>query len=366
LSTKKPILTNVTVVDLFCGVGGLSHGFVKEKFNVTAGIDFDKSCSYAYEANNRAKFIHADLTKYDPAEIKRLFPAGSIKVLVGCAPCQPFSTYTRGTEHFSRWNLLYSFGNIIAAIKPEIVSMENVPNLLKHRKGTVFRDFLAVLEKFKYKVRYKIVDAKDYGVPQRRKRLILIASRIGTIEIPPITHKGKKVVTVRKAIGSLPKIKHGESHPDDLLHRARRLSPLNLTRIKATPAGGGWQNWQEKLVLDCHKKDTGKSYSSVYGRMKWNEVAPTMTTQCTGLGNGRYGHPNQDRAISLREAAIFQSFPKKYKFIDPKGEFYPTIIEQHIGNAVPVKLGSAIARAIRLHLVERARKQKPPRRTIKH
>ena len=344
-----------SVVDLFCGIGGLSHGFVKEKFNVVAGIDFDKSCEYAYEKNNNTKFIHADLTKYSSKEIKKLFPKKSVKILVGCAPCQAFSTYTQGKKRNDKWKLLYSFGNIIWDIKPDIVSMENVPNLLKYKNGIVFQDFLSVLYANNYSVDFKVIDAKNYGVPQRRKRLILIASRIGHIAIPKKTHYKKRLITVRKAIGKLPEIKHGEIHPNDKLHRARKLSPLNVRRIRATPQGGGWNDWKDKtLLLDCHKKESGKSYRSVYGRMKWDDVAPTLTTQCTGLGNGRYGHPEQDRAISLRESSILQSFPKKYKFIDPKGNFNPSIIEQHVGNAVPVKLGKAIAKNIKKHLQENA------------
>ena len=133
------------------------------------------------------------------------------------------------------------------------------------------------------------------------------------------------------------------------MHRCRLLSPLNVKRIRATPSGGSWKNWTDRsLILDCHKKDTGKSYGSVYGRMKWNDVSPTLTTQCTGYGNGRYVHPSKNRAISFRDAAILQSFPKTYKFIDPKVEFNSrSVIEQHIGNAVPAKLGASIARSIK-------------------
>lgn len=349
--TKKKLSRDAKVVDLFCGVGGLTHGFIKEKFDVIAGIDFDKTCAYAYEKNNKSTFIHADLTSYPPGKIKKLFPKGSLKILVGCAPCQAFSTYTQGSKKNNKWKLLYSFGKIIEAVKPDIISMENVPNLLNYKKGKVFRDFIGVLDKQKYSIEYQIVDAKNYGVPQRRKRLILIASRVGRISILPETHSDNNPVTVRKAIGKLPRIAHGQTHRNDPMHRARLLSPLNERRMRATPPGGSWKSWTDpSLILDCHKKDTGKSYGSVYGRMKWNDVSPTLTTQCTGYGNGRFGHPVQNRAISLREAAILQSFPRKYKFIDPSIEFNSSTIEQHIGNAVPVRLGAVIARSIKKHL----------------
>lgn len=347
IQNKKHCLA---VVDLFCGIGGLTQGFVKAKFDVRAGIDFDSSCKYAYEKNNLTPFIYADLTKYAPTKIAKLFPHNSIKILAGCAPCQAFSTYQQGNKKNDKWKLLYSFGNIIKAIKPDIVSMENVPNLLRYNNGKVFADFINILKTNKYFVSHQIVDAKDYGVPQRRKRLILLASKFGEIELLKKTHRGNQIKTVQKAIGHLPEIEAGESYEKDKLHRARELSELNLRRIQATSQGGGWKEWDEDLVLDCHKKKSGKSYISVYGRMSWDEVSPTLTTQCTGLGNGRFGHPEQDRAISLREAAILQSFPKKYRFIDPEDEFKPSIIEKHIGNAVPPRLGYVIAKSIKEHI----------------
>lgn len=354
---NKLILQKTEVVDLFCGIGGLTHGFVKQKFDVIAGFDFDKSCTYAYEKNNNSKFIHADLSTFDSQEIKKLYSQDSIKILVGCAPCQAFSTYTQGNKKNDKWKLLYAFSKIIIEVKPDIISMENVPNLLKYKKGRIFNDFITVLETNGYSIEYKIVDAKFYGVPQRRQRLILIASKIGRIKILGRTHSKNKLITVKSAIGKLPKIEDGESHNKDLLHRARKLSELNLKRIKATPEGGGWKDWDKSLVLKCHKKKSGKSYKSVYGRMRWEDVSPTLTTQCTGYGNGRYGHPEQDRAISLREAAILQSFPKHYDFVDPDEKFSPSQIEKHIGNAVPVKLATIVARSIKRHLITLSKKQ---------
>lgn len=350
--------SNSAVVDLFCGVGGLTHGFVKAKFNVIAGIDIDASCKYAYEKNNHTNFIHDDLTDLPPNKIAELYPDNSIKILAGCAPCQAFSTYQQGNTKNDKWKLLYSFGKIIDSVQPDIVSMENVPNLLKYNNGTVFKDFIRVLQNNNYFISYQIVDAKDYGVPQSRKRLILLASRLGEISLIKKTHSIRKVKTVIQAIGHLPEIQAGESFPDDKLHRARKLSDMNLRRIQATSQGGSWKEWDDELVLSCHKKESGKSYGSVYGRMRWDDVSPTLTTQCTGYGNGRFGHPEQNRAISLREAAILQSFPKKYCFIDPKKDFIPSIIEAHIGNAVPPRLGYIIAKSIKKHLRQHENKQR--------
>ena len=166
---------------------------------------------------------------------------------------------------------------------------------------------------------WKIVDSTSYGIPQSRKRLILLGSKLGLIDLINPSNRYKQT-SVFDAIGHLPSIKDGETHPDDPIHRARKLSAKNKLRIRATPYGGGWKDWPEELVLDCHKKESGKRFGSVYGRMKWESCAPTMTTQCTGLGNGRFGHPEQDRAISLREAAIFETFPESYKFYDPENQ----------------------------------------------
>lgn len=353
--SKRKTASKVDVVDLFCGIGGLTHGFVKAKFNVVAGIDFDKSCKYAYEKNNSTTFIHGDLTKYSVQEIDDLFSENSIKVLAGCAPCQAFSTYQQGNSKNEKWKLLYSFGKIIESVQPHIVTMENVPNLLKYKEGKVFKDFIKILEDNGYTYTSQVVDAKDYGIPQRRKRLILLASKFGKITLIEKTHRGKRVRTVRNAIGHLPEINAGQFLPSDIMHRARELSPINLRRVKATLPGGSWKDWDDELILECHKKETGKSYNSVYGRMSWDEVSPTLTTQCTGYGNGRFGHPDQDRAISLREAAIIQSFPKKYRFVKSKIEFKPSIIEKHIGNAVPPRLGYIIAKSIKNHLQQYAK-----------
>lgn len=340
-----------SVVDLFCGVGGLSHGFKAEKFKLVGGLDVDKSCKYAYEKNNDAPFFAEDLNVLPSEKIDALFYKNTTKVLVGCAPCQAFSTYSQKYKNNDKWRMLYTFGRIIDDIKPEVISMENVPNLKNYNEGKVLNDFISILKKNEYHVKWKIINSSDYGVPQNRKRLILFASKLGPIKFLKPTHKNRKV-TVKDAIGHLPPIEDGETHITDQIHRARKLSPKNKERIQSTPYGGGWKDWPEELLLECHKKESGKSFGSVYGRMTWENVAPTMTTQCTGLGNGRFGHPEQDRAISLREAALFQTFPEDYEFFDPKEEISSPKVEMHIGNAVPVQLGKMIARTIRKHLKE--------------
>lgn len=338
-----------SVIDLFCGVGGLTHGFRHEKFKVVAGFDIDKSCKYAFEKNNQSTFFTEDLNILPSSFINNLYPPDTTRILVGCAPCQAFSTYSQKYKDNDKWRMLYTFGRIINDIKPEIVSMENVPNLKNYNNGKVLDDFVSILENNNYYINWKIVDSSKYGVPQNRKRLILLASQFEKIDFIKPTYIHRKV-TVKEAIGHLPAIEDGETHKSDIIHRARELSPTNKKRIMATPYGGGWKDWPDELLLDCHKKETGKSFGSVYGRMVWEDVAPTMTTQCTGLGNGRFGHPDQNRAISFREAAIFQTFPEDYEFFDPNTELSTPKLEMHIGNAVPVNLGKMIARSIRKHL----------------
>lgn len=339
------------IIDLFCGVGGLTHGFKQEGFNVLAGIDFDKTCQFAYEENNNSKFMHENLITMHSDNIQELYPKNSLKILVGCAPCQAFSSYSKNKETNDKWKLLYSFSRIINDIRPDIISMENVPNLLKFDNGNVFKDFVANLKKLNYHVTYNIVDAQDYGVPQRRNRLILFASKFGDIKVISPTHK-KNRVTVRDAISHLPPIEDGVIYDYDHMHRTRKLDPINKKRIIATPLGGGWHDWHPSLLLECHKKKSGRTFRDVYGRMKWDDVSPTLTTQCIGLGNGRFGHPDQHRAISMREAAILQSFPETYQFYNPKQPMSTTSICRHIGNAVPVRLGQVIAKSIKKHLKE--------------
>ena len=347
-------IKNAAVIDLFCGIGGLSYGFVKENFKVVAGIDIDITCKYSFETNNNATFISKSISEITKEEINNLFGTTKYKILVGCAPCQPFSSYTFKDEKKSennKWKLMYQFARLVRETKPDIISMENVSQLINFKKAPVFEDFLNSLKELGYFVHYEVVNCPDYGIPQKRKRLVLLASKLGEIKLIAKTHKKNNYITVKDAIGKLPKIKDGEIYKKDLLHYARKLSPLNKKRIQNTPYGGSWKDWPDDIKLECHKRASGKSYPSVYGRMKWEEPSPTMTTHCIGYGNGRFGHPEQDRAISLREASLLQTFPIDYKFYDEKKETFSSVtIARHIGNAVPVRLGEIVAKSIKEHL----------------
>ena len=339
------IKTKIACVDLFCGAGGLTHGFILEGLPVVAGIDLDPACRFPYEENNgQAKFVERDISKVTVNELKGLFGDSNLTILAGCAPCQPFSTYTQHSKRVkdSRKWLLYEFARLANGIRPDFIAMENVPTVAKH---PVFHDFVDTLNRLNYKVWFDVVDSSRYGVPQVRRRMVLLASRHGDIEMIEPTHEKPK--TVRDAISYLPRLNAGERDPVDKLHVASTLSTKNLQRIKASKPGGTWRDWPKHLIADCHRAESGRTYPGVYGRMEWGKPAPTMTTQCYGFGNGRFGHPEQDRAISLREAAILQGFPQDYAFVPEDDEVSFRVVGRLIGNAVPIDLSRAMARSIK-------------------
>jgi DNA (cytosine-5)-methyltransferase 1 len=346
--TVKPI--RASVVDLFCGAGGLSYGFKKQSFRLAAGIDIDEACRFPYEVNNKATFLRKDVGSLKVAEVKSLFIKGDARVLVGCAPCQPFSSYNQKNDD-PNWKLLSAFGRLIDGVRPDVVSMENVPQLMKFRGGHTFEKFVSVLRDADYSVSYGVLYGPDFGMAQTRSRLVLIASRWGEIALPRPTHR-KEYRTVRDEIGHLPALRHGEVSRTDSLHCASRLSPLNAQRIVAAKPGGTWRDWDDELVADCHRVEKGKGYSSVYGRMSWSSPSPTITTQFFGFGNGRFGHPEQDRALSLREGALLQGFPANYEFVKAGERVQFKKIGRLIGNAVPVNLATAIAKTVRSHILE--------------
>ena len=338
-----------TAIDLFCGIGGLTKGLSLSGICVQAGIDIDESCRFAYEKNNNAQFINCDITSLTGEQLEALYPENTTRILVGCAPCQPFSKYTnryrKDGPTDDKWKLLYSFARLVQDVNPEIISMENVPEL---EKETVFADFVTTLKNLNYYVDWKIVYCPEYGVPQNRKRLVLLASKLGEIKLIPPS-KNQICRTVETAIKDLPKLKNGQQDKTDPLHRCAKLTDLNLKRIKQSIPGGTWQDWDSSILPECYKKSTGKSYSAVYGRMKWDNPSPTMTTQFYIYGTGRFGHPEQNRALSLREGALLQTFPKDYKFIENE-EYSLKVIGRHIGNAVPVDLGKIIGDSILNHI----------------
>ena len=338
----------ISAVDLFCGAGGLTNGLRKAGINVTLGVDVDPACEFPYSANNKAKFLLESVENIDGDTLDQYFINGSAKLLAGCAPCQTFSSYNqKATSDDDRWWLLSHFGRLVEETEPDYVTMENVPGLIEK---DVFMQFVNSLEELGYFVSYEVVDCAKYGIPQTRNRLVLLASLKGPIKLIEPRRYKKKSKTVRQAISALKPIAAGEIDEMDPVHMASELSEINSQRIRLSVPGGTWRDWPDQLILDCHKKASGKTYPSIYGRMEWDKPSPTLTTQFFGYGNGRFGHPVQYRAISLREGAILQSFPETYKFFSKNSETPgKKVLGRLIGNAVPVKLAEVIGKSIIKH-----------------
>lgn len=340
--------TQVIAIDLFCGAGGLTRGLLDAGIDVVAGIDIDQYSARSYELNNirsngsSAKYIQKDVSKVTKKDILQLVGTKeerrkkNIKfLLAGCAPCQPFSqkNQKRNDKADPRRTLIVYFANLIDKIKPDFIFMENVARLEASEPDT-FAYFLNKLEKNNYLWDKKIVNAATYGVPQNRKRFVLMASLQGNIRIPTGAYDGviKKQKTVRDAIKNLVAIKAGESHCTIENHKAACLSQKNLERIKFKNR----VDWPIHLWLECHKKGK-KGYEDSYGRMDWDKPSPTLTTKFYSISNGRFGHPEQDRGISLKEGALLQSFPENYIFYGGSQQ----IIARQIGNAVPPKMAAS-------------------------
>ena len=349
MSTSHPRKPKIHAVDLFCGAGGLTCGLRQAGIKVKAGIDIEKRCEHAYAHNNKTKFIARSVTEITGEDIARFQTNADYTLLAGCAPCQAFSTYNpKATSTDPRWKLLNHFGRLIEESHPDFVTMENVPQIAKK---DVFEDFLKLLENCGYyKPDWKVIKCEDYGLPQRRHRLVLLASRLGPIKVLSPEEFGAPRRTVREAIGGLPPVAAGEIYREDPLHQTRNLTPVNLERIRASRPGGSWNDWPEELKLDCHKRQSGSSFTAVYGRMLWDAPSPTMTTQFIGYGSGRFGHPEQDRALTLREGAILQSLPGNYEFVAPGEPLELNVVARMIGNAVPVMIGELIGKSIFAHL----------------
>lgn len=336
-------------VDFFCGGGGMTRGLLNAGIQVLCGIDSNPACKDTYEKNNHIKYMETDILQLTPekllAEVPQLINKDDL-LLVGCAPCQPFSVLRHAEfdedgnpiPHKSV-NLLVEFGRFVKALYPAHVLIENVPGL-KGKGKEVLDEFKLMLKKEGYSFDEKIIYAKDYGVPQNRRRYILIASRLFVPILPAATHGNKTGLspyrTVRDAISHFPHLNAGEENNNIPNHKCANLRPILIERIKATPHDGGSRtDWPNNLVLKCHQTFAG--HTDVYGRMKWDEPSPTLTVKCFSLSNGRFGHPEQDRAISLREAAALQTFGDDYIFYGSMQE-----IGKQIGNAVPVLLAQVL------------------------
>ncbi len=333
---KKKI---IKAVDLFCGIGGLTNGLEAVGIDVLEGYDIEKSVEHAYDTNNNSRFVLKDVREITAKDLKKLFKGAERTLIAGCAPCQPFSSYQRDKSMENRkkhykYPAFEEFIRIVTQVLPDFVTMENVRGITKDENFEMFVDDLKTLG---YQVDYDVINIANYGAPQRRNRMLLVASRIGKIKLP---RKTKESLTLKEAIGHLPKLAAGEINKKDPMHRSSNLSPLNIQRIKHSKPGGTWKDWPKKLLPNCYRKASGQTFTSVYGRLSPNKPSNTLTTQFTRYGTGRYGHYSQDRALSLREGAILQTFPEDYSFnVEKLGT---TKVAMHIGNAVPPIAGKVI------------------------
>lgn len=335
-------------LDFFCGAGGLTRGLLDAGIEVVSGIDLDESCRETYEKNNApATFQAWDIRKLGVADIAGFASDALVDpdelLLAACAPCQAFSMQRKSEHIRPDATLLTEFGRLIHEIKPGWVIVENVPGIMRVPGFSTYRRFLKVLNDCEYQYDVAPLNAKYYGVPQNRVRMVLIASRLCSVALPKRTHgiEGQNFATVRETIEHFPSIGPGEECLEVPNHRTSELTAINRKRIKATPPDGGDRlAWPKELWLNCHLKDYD-GHTDVYGRLYWDKPAPTLTGKCNSLSNGRYGHPVQDRAISLREAAALQSFHDEYEFFGVL-----RTVAQHIGNAVPPRLGAVLGQTV--------------------
>ncbi|MFZ1559274.1 MAG: DNA cytosine methyltransferase [Saprospiraceae bacterium] len=345
------MVSKLKAVDFFCSGGGMSYGMLQAGIRIIAGIDYDESCRETYEANiSGAKFIHADvfnLKEQDLEQNLNLKKDDDDLILIGCSPCQFWSIInTDRTKSNKSKNLLIEFRRFVEYFNPGYVVVENVPGVLRKKQESGLEEFIDWLRNHNYKVHFDVHEVSEFGVPQHRKRFTLIANRMSAEEIAPTPHTGKKV-TVRDVIGvhnGFPSVFHGHKDNTEFLHTVAGLANINEARLAVTPKNGGTRLAyvdNKDLAPKCHvgKKD---GFRDIYGRMWWDRPSPTITTKFFSLSNGRFGHPEEDRAISLREGAVLQSFPIEYIFKSNSIEKTARMI----GNAVPPKYATAIGNAI--------------------
>lgn len=345
---------SIDIFDFFSGCGGTSKGFELAGLRPVFALDFDEDSSKTFIDNfPEVEFRLSDIKNFESKIVGDLINRDNVTLFCGCAPCQPFTRQnTRKPEGVTdpRRSLLATFGDLIESHLPDYVFVENVPGMQRVKGSSTLNRFSNKLMRLGYDTEIGIVESQNYGVPQRRRRLVLLASKHGRITFPSATNGfavGEPYSTVRDWISGFPPINAGEAHPDVPNHQAANLSELNLKRIMATPPEGSRSDWPEEFHLDCHKAGYS-GHTDVYGRMRWDGPATGLTTRCISLSNGRFGHPVQHRGISVREAASIQTFPENF-------EFSGSLASQakQIGNAVPVFLAKAFGNQIAAHAGQR-------------
>lgn len=341
------------VVDLFCGAGGLSLGFKQAGFRPVMAFDFDRHACATYAENLGDHVRQVDLSRVDPQTIARniLDEVGNVDVVAGGPPCQGWSIQRRGDRTDARNDLTIRFADIATAVYPKAIVMENVPTLFG-RRGAKYLDVVEQkLDDAGYRIYKKILDAASFGVPQSRRRAVLVAvqrSFRAEFRFPEPTHKGDDFVTVRQAIGDLPSPPpDGSEHPKYPNHKLVKISAVNIERLSYVPEGGGRLDVPEHLQLPCHRNDKGHRHLDVYGRLWWDRPSGTITAMFDNFTRGRFAHPVANRNITGREGARLQSFPDNFVFLGPKKD-----VARQIGNAVAPKMAHAIAAALSITLAQ--------------
>ncbi len=363
-------MANRTVIDLFCGAGGLSEGFRQAGFHVLAGNDFFEAAGETFALTHReATFLPGPIQNHSTRDFLKAagLRSGELDVLVGGPPCQGFSVYNhqRGL-HDERSSLYREYLRIVEGLKPRWVVLENVTGMTSAGGGAAVLAIKQGLEALGYVVKEKILRAEEYGVPQERRRIVFVGNRIGKpVEFPDRTHGEGRIpfVNIRDAIDDLPKVGNGEGlelqsyrfEPRSdfqaamragsnavLNHTAGKLSRVNLERLKHIPQGGSWRDIPHDLLPEGMKRAKRSDHTKRYGRLSWEGLASTILTKCDPHW-GAYFHPDQDRTLTVREAARLQSFPDWFVFQGSRTDQYT-----QVGNAVPPLLGKAVANAILL------------------
>lgn len=332
-------------IDLFCGAGGLTLGLKQAGFDVVGAIDIDEAACDSYKMNHpEVNLWDTDIKELTGKDVlnKLKIKPGELDLLAGCPPCQGFSsirTLNGGPAEDERNDLVFEFLRLVTELRPKSIMMENVPGLAKDKR---MQKFQGKLKELGYESELDVINASDYGVPQRRRRMILLATQNGSIRITP-PQKNRRS-TVREAITGLPK----PGNSGDMLHDyPENRQEKTMKMISLIPKDGGSRtDLPEEYVLDCHKRNPA-GFKDVYGRMKWDDVAPTITGGCSNPSKGRFLHPEENRTITLREAALLQTFPVDYKFSSKGGK---QKIALQIGNALPPQLIKVHALEIKHHL----------------